>query len=145
MDIIAALEATVHCDGRPPVGGIDSTNIFVTFESANGDDDAFTAYGRVGLRSDNRAIIVPQFIEDIEDLGIRNLKAGDTFTWPCGCESIVTDLADLVPAFSGEYDVEVRPSPQQETSEVLGLMMLAEILGIDTSDTAASMRDLLSR
>ena len=144
MEIIAALEATVHCDGRQPRGGIDSVNLFVTFESTHDEDDLFTGYGRVSLRSDYSAIIVPQFIEGIEDLGIKNLKVGDTFNWPCGCESIVKDLADLAPAFDGEYEVEVMPDPQQKMNEVLGLMALAKMLGIDTSDTAASMRDLLA-
>ena len=139
MKIIAALEATIHCDGRQPRGGIDSTNVFVTFESVHDEDDPYTAYGRVSLHSDNTAIIVPQFEDGIENLGIRNLKAGDAFDWPCGCESIVKDLADLAPAFDGEYEVEVLPNSEQQS-----LMALAKMLGIDTSAAAMDARGLLN-
>ena len=139
MEVLVALEATVHCNGRSPRGGIDSTNIFVTFESIHDKDDPYTGYGRASLRSDNTAIIVPRFEEDIEDLGIRNLKVGDTFDWPCGCKSIVKDLADLAPAFDGEYDVEIRPDTRQQMDEIVSLMAIAERLGIDTSGYAAGL------
>ena len=142
MDVIAALEATIHCDGRQPKGGIDSTNVFVTFEQVYDGDEPFTAYGRVSLHSDNTAIIVPQFEDGIENLGVKNLKAGDTFDWPCGCESIVKDLADLAPAFDGEYEVEVLPNREQQMEEAIGLMAIAKMLGIDTS--AAAMDGLLN-
>ena len=144
MDIMVALEATEHCDGRPVIDGMESTNLFVTFIGAEVEDDPYTGYGRVIIGPGNTAKITPQFEEDIKDQSVRNLKAGDTFTWRCGCESIVKNLDELAPAFDVEYDVRVTPDPRQQMGGMLGLMAVAKMLGIDATGIMGDVDNLLA-
>lgn len=143
MSVIAATKLMERCGGQEVPSGLESHSIYVAFPLQDEEGEKHTAYGRTRLDDSGEAIIVAQFLEDVDP--VMGFAVGDTHEDRCGCKSEVVDLATLATAFEREYALmDVLPNPRVRSSAMEGISIqtLAAALGIDISDGPSPIGDL---